>query len=104
MKFICAISPCFCCFKDALKANVAMIYHLNTRNTLHGVLADSPYELKASILIGFASEITSGLAFLHKYGIVHGLLDSWNISLDKKWTVKIGNWMQVQILETKIGI
>jgi len=69
------------------------------KSCLQHVLVHSPYELNASIKYMLARDVCSGALFLHKRGLLHGLLDPWNVLLDRNWTAKLGNWAQLLVAE-----
>ncbi|KFD56414.1 hypothetical protein M514_02518 [Trichuris suis] len=75
------------------------VYESPGRGSLHQTLESAPYELNEEIKYILSMDVANGIQFLHKHGIVHGLLDTWNIFLDKNWTAKIANWSHVFICE-----
>ncbi|KRZ21441.1 Guanylate cyclase 2G [Trichinella pseudospiralis] len=75
------------------------VYESPGRGSLHQTLESAPYELNDEIKFILSMDVANGIQFLHKHGIVHGLLDTWNIFLDKNWTAKISNWSHIFICE-----
>ncbi|KRZ06359.1 Guanylate cyclase 2G [Trichinella zimbabwensis] len=75
------------------------VYESPGRGSLHQTLESAPYELNDEIKYILSMDVANGIQFLHKHGIVHGLLDTWNIFLDKNWTAKISNWSHIFICE-----
>lgn len=72
---------------------------LSGKSCLHNVLLHSPYDLNASIKYMLAKDVAAGVLYLHKHGLLHGMLDTWNVLLDRNWTAKVGNWVQLVVAE-----
>ena len=62
------------------------------KGPLVDVLQDTKYQLCDNIKFSMATDITSGMDFLHRQGLVHGKLSSNCCFLDSRWSVKVADW------------
>lgn len=85
--------------KDGPSACVYHVYESPGKGCLHNILAYSPYDLNEDIKYMLAKDVAQGVQYLHKHGVIHGLLDTWNVLLDKNWTAKVANWTQTALAE-----
>ncbi|XP_050398521.1 speract receptor [Patella vulgata] len=63
------------------------------------ILQDAKYTLNNDFKFSLAFDIAIGMAFLHGLGIVHGHLTSTHCFVDSRWTVKIGDWEYIRLLQ-----
>lgn len=78
-----------------------LIYDYSSKGTLHYILQTTHYNITDEIKYQFAIDISNGMNFLHRFGIVHGQLSSITCYLDSTWTVKIAKWKQMTIYQTE---
>ncbi|OQV23658.1 putative Receptor-type guanylate cyclase gcy-5 [Hypsibius exemplaris] len=65
-----------------------------SKGRLQDILHAGKYHLDAVFRYSILSDITEGIIFLHKNGIVHGQLTSNSCYIDARWTVVVGDWEQ----------
>lgn len=68
------------------------------RGSLFELLHCGQYDLCQPMKLTVASEIASGLAYLHSKKLIHGRLSSLTCLLDSRWVVKIASWYRVEEL------
>ncbi|ESO96911.1 hypothetical protein LOTGIDRAFT_115587 [Lottia gigantea] len=69
------------------------------KGTMTDVLKDGKYNLNNDFKFSLAFDIVAGMAFLHNNGIIHGHLTSTHCFIDSRWTVKIGDWEYLKLLQ-----
>ncbi|CUT98999.1 natriuretic peptide receptor 1 [Echinococcus multilocularis] len=68
------------------------------RGSLFELLHSGQYEVSQSIKLNLASDIASGMAYLHSKKLIHGRLSSLTCLLDSRWVIKIACWQNVEEL------
>ena len=68
------------------------------RGSLFELLHSGQFEISKPMKLTLASDIASGMAYLHSKKIVHGRLSSLTCLLDSKWVVKIARWQHIREL------
>lgn len=68
------------------------------RGSLFELLHSGQYEISQSIKLNLASDIASGMAYLHSKKLIHGRLSSLTCLLDSRWVIKIACWQNVENL------
>lgn len=82
-----------------LKNEPYLIYEYCSKGTLHYVLSTTNYTITDDMKYQFAIDISRGMKYLHKRGIVNGLLNSLTCYMDSTWTVKISQWGQLPLAQ-----
>ncbi len=83
------------------------LFHMcrsNARSSLHHILSACPYEMNEEIKFTLATDICRAMAYLHKMGLKHGILDTWNCLMDSNWTLRLANWTHVCGLRFRIRL
>ncbi|KAL5106422.1 hypothetical protein TcWFU_009212 [Taenia crassiceps] len=68
------------------------------RGSLFELLHSGQYEISQSIKLNLASDIASGMAYLHSKKLIHGRLSSLTCLLDSRWVIKVACWQSVENL------
>ncbi|VDM30310.1 unnamed protein product [Hydatigera taeniaeformis] len=68
------------------------------RGSLFELLHSGQYEISQSIKLNLASDIASGMAYLHGKKLIHGRLSSLTCLLNSRWIIKIACWENVENL------
>lgn len=81
-----------------------MIVEPCIRGSLFELLHSGQYEISQPMKLTLASDIASGMAYLHSRKIIHGNLSSLTCLLDSRWVIKISRWQHVKELIQTEGI
>nr|CUU99290.1 hypothetical transcript [Hymenolepis microstoma] len=66
------------------------------RGSLFELLHSGQFEISQPMKLTIASDIASGMAYLHSRKLVHGNLSSLTCLLDSRWVIKIARWHDVK--------
>ncbi|VDL60588.1 unnamed protein product [Hymenolepis diminuta] len=81
-----------------------MIVEPCIRGSLFELLHSGQYEISQPMKLTLASDIASGMTYLHSRNIIHGNLSSLTCLLDSRWVIKISRWQHVKELIQTEGI
>ena len=63
-----------------------------SKGTLKSVLVRERAKLDETFKFSLATDVTSGIEYLHKQDFIHGCLTTANCYVDSKWVVKVADW------------
>ncbi|VDN98646.1 unnamed protein product [Rodentolepis nana] len=66
------------------------------RGSLFELLHSGQFEISQPMKLTIASDIASGMAYLHSRKLVHGNLSSLTCLLDSRWVIKIARWQDIK--------
>ncbi|KAM7536345.1 hypothetical protein Aperf_G00000085227 [Anoplocephala perfoliata] len=84
------------------------IYYSILEPCIHGslfeLLHSGQYEISHSMRLTIASDIASGMAYLHDQKIIHGSLSSLTCLLNSRWVVKITRWQKAREILRSVDV